>query len=116
MSRSGVFGVWDAPATDGMVQIATPVGYFCRYCQEQITENDAGGAVWSSGTAEHRECALRMVMGGIGHLIDHGAFCGGEYGPDAGLSYRRSSLLVWAMVVDHEEITPERLLEEVLNG
>ncbi len=42
----------------------------------------------------HRECQLRTVMGGIGHLVDHERYCHGV-GPDAGLSRRRSSLLVW---------------------
>lgn len=41
----------------------------------------------------HRECGLRSVMGGIGHLIDHAHFCKGELGPDAGLPYRLSALL-----------------------
>lgn len=41
----------------------------------------------------HRECSLRSVLGGIGHLIDHAHFCRG-IGPDAGLDYRTSSLLV----------------------
>ena len=35
-----------------------------------------------------------MVIGGIGHLIDHAHFCRSDAGPDAGLDYRTSALLV----------------------
>jgi hypothetical protein len=35
------------------------------------------------------------VTGGIGHLVDHNRYCRGEAGPDAGLSRRASSILVW---------------------
>jgi hypothetical protein len=41
----------------------------------------------------HRACSLRSVVGGIGHLLDHDHFCMGV-GPDAGLDYRTSALLV----------------------
>lgn len=46
------------------------------------------------GQPMHRECLLRNGLGGIGHLIDHDHFCDYLGDPDAGLSYRLSSLLV----------------------
>jgi hypothetical protein len=46
----------------------------------------------------HRECSLRSVLGGIGHLLDHAHFCGERGDPDAGLSFRTSALLVDAWV------------------
>jgi hypothetical protein len=46
----------------------------------------------------HQACGLREVMGGIGHLIDHQHFCKGLKGPDAGLPYRLSALLVTVWV------------------
>lgn len=64
----------------------------CFLCEEEITESDERAAV--IGTDAHRECMLRSVIGGIGHLIDHAHFCKGEKGPDAGLDYRTSALLV----------------------
>lgn len=60
----------------------------CMICDEPIT----GEAVGYPGA--HRECMLREVIGGIGHLIDHAHFCSALGDPDAGLSRRLSSLLV----------------------
>jgi hypothetical protein len=45
----------------------------------------------------HRECALREVMGGIGHQIAHEYWCLQRHDPDAGLSYRHSAQLVWKL-------------------
>lgn len=49
--------------------------------------------------AMHRECSLRNVMGGIGHLIAHDYWCTERHDPDAGLTYRQSALLVDAFVM-----------------
>lgn len=49
--------------------------------------------------AMHRECALRSVMGGIGHLIAHDYWCTERHDPNAGLTYRQSALLVDAFVM-----------------
>lgn len=111
MKRGGVFGTWDAPATDGVPPMPTPVGEMCMYCHERIREGDNGMKRY--GYTQHRECSLRSAMGGIGHLLDHEAFCGSELGPDAGLSFRESALLVWRMVVEGEEITPMILLAAI---
>ena len=46
----------------------------------------------------HRECMLRSVVGGIGHLIAHEYWCVQHRDPDAGLTYRQSALLVDAWV------------------
>lgn len=53
----------------------------------------------------HRECSLRSVMGGIGHLIAHDYWCTERHDPDAGLTYRQSALLVdvFVMVVGVDE-------------
>lgn len=42
----------------------------------------------------HRECLLREVTGGIGHLIAHDYWCNVRADPDAGLTRRQSALLV----------------------
>lgn len=89
------FGTWDAPMTDDAVWLDTvPPGLVCMSCEEAIVEGE-NGAIMPTGFATHRECALRSALGGIGHLVDHGFYCRGELGPDAGLSYRLSALLVW---------------------
>lgn len=64
----------------------------CWYCKEPILSSDDRADIVNLDA--HRECALRMVLGGIGHLIDHAHFCHGPLGPDAGLDYRTSALMV----------------------
>lgn len=68
----------------------------CELCREDIDPGEVSRKV--STMAAHRECLLRSVAGGIGHLIDHAHFCGERGDPDAGLSYRLSALLVDAYV------------------
>lgn len=63
----------------------------CLFCEEEIAEGERADVI---GTDAHSECWLRQVLGGIGHLLDHAHFCKGELGPDAGLDYRTSALLV----------------------
>lgn len=90
--RGQVFGGWDASATDEDIPIDTPVGNICMHCEEAIEDGDAG-RITPTGLTEHRECSLRSVMGGIGHHVDHDRYC--KTDPDAGLSRRQSSILVW---------------------
>lgn len=81
----------------------------CLFCDEPMTLADKPGlpigVMRKSGpTVEyaHRECQLRDVMGGIGHLIAHEFWCGApRHDPDAGLTYRQSALLVdaWVAIV-----------------
>ncbi len=63
----------------------------CFHCNEEILPTDDRADIITMDA--HRECALRSVIGGIGHLIDHAHFCKGV-GPDAGLDYRTSALMV----------------------
>lgn len=63
----------------------------CANCNEPIVEGEERADIITMDS--HRECALRSVIGGIGHLIDHAHFCDGV-GPDAGLDYRTSALMV----------------------
>lgn len=63
----------------------------CFHCREPIAEGEQRADILTMDA--HRECALRAVIGGIGHLIDHAHFCR-AIGPDAGLDYRTSALMV----------------------
>jgi hypothetical protein len=63
----------------------------CALCSEPIEHDDELAPIINM--VVHRECSLRSVLGGIGHLIDHAHFCHGK-GPDAGLDYRTSALMV----------------------
>jgi hypothetical protein len=64
----------------------------CAFCTEPIEWGEERADILTMDA--HRECALRNVVGGIGHLLDHAHFCKGELGTDAGLDYRTSALLV----------------------
>jgi hypothetical protein len=55
----------------------------------------------------HRECMLRTVMGGIGHLTDHAFWCNGQGDPDMGLSFRESALAVDQWVHDQAKGSPD---------
>jgi hypothetical protein len=56
----------------------------------------------------HDDCALRQVLGGIGHLVAHEYWCVQHGDPDAGLTYRQSALLVyqWTQIVGVDSVTP----------
>jgi hypothetical protein len=71
----------------------------CMHCEEPILPGQERAEIYNERVKAHRECALRSVLGGIGHLLDHAHFCHGPLGPDAGLDYRTSALLVdvWVM-------------------
>jgi ribosomal protein L24E len=103
------FGEWDAPVTDEAEWIDTPVGATCMYCGESIQNGD-NGAIMPNGYVQHRECSLRSVWGGIGHHVNHARYCGGELGPDAGLTYRESAILVWRLF--HGTAVTEEALSE----
>lgn len=71
----------------------------CPLCSEPvIVGTDDISAFRIGGLLTHRECALRSAMGGIGHLTDHEVWCCQRGDPDAGLSYRESSLAVSGFV------------------
>jgi hypothetical protein len=74
----------------------------CFLCGEPVEpgERVAPGTWWIDGDtsrAPHVECALRSVMGGIGHHLDHELWCIERDDPDGGQSYRESALAVWRL-------------------
>ena len=66
----------------------------CVLCYEPM--RDATSA--STLQPMHRECGLREVVGGIGHLIAHDYWCLQRHDPNAGLTYRQSAMMVEALV------------------
>jgi hypothetical protein len=93
---------WPSGVCEDGTQVPTPVGKTCSLCDEPVQEGDQGtfqGVVQSPASyfiaPVHRECSLRAVMGGIGHLEDHAYWCGEMHDPDGGRSYRASAILVW---------------------
>lgn len=97
---------WNAPVTDGAERVPTPLGEECWSCSSLIIEGDQGSFVPSfsmpsvmTAVPVHRECALREVLGGAGHFMDHIYWCEGEGAdPDGGLGRRASALWVWDWV------------------
>lgn len=73
----------------------------CVLCNESVVDGEH--AEWRDRI--HRACAMRSAMGGIGHLIAHEYWCLQRGDPDAGLTYRQSSLLAdeFVAVVGIEE-------------
>lgn len=108
-----VFGTWDAAITDGAERIDVPTDLACVHCGLHFIEGD-NGAIMPTGYAAHRECSLRGVVGGIGHLVDHDRYCKGELGTDAGLTYRQSAWLAWGHFTGEREPVTVAELEILL--
>jgi|GEM_PF-2496806 len=71
----------------------------CILCDEHVSASDdlaEGSWMDQQGRRRrcHRECALRNVIGGIGHLTDHAYWCGQMNDPDGGQTYRESAKAV----------------------
>lgn len=79
----------------------------CPLCEEPVTAEQARDprAQCIGGLGEnriaHRECLLRDVMGGIGHVLDHGYWCGLMHDTDGGRTPRQSALEVDEWVSKH---------------
>jgi len=99
---NGYFGAyWSSFLCDAARPMPTPVGEHCIWCDEVIVDGDQGtwhGALDGGFQPIHRECALREVTGGIGHLTDHQQWCVEADDPDGGRTPRQSALEVWALV------------------
>jgi hypothetical protein len=72
----------------------------CELCSEPLTAQDDIHPVMPG--AAHRECLLRCVLGGIGHLENHAYWCLEKHDPDGGRTYRQSALEVDEWVMNHE--------------
>lgn len=113
---------WPSGICEDGRQVPTPVGEPCGFCGEPIEEDDQGafigtyvldqadGSYVLAEVAEgarqalvpqHRECSLRTVLGGIGHLLDHDYWCVHHHDPDGGRTPRQSSIEVWEWVQAH---------------
>lgn len=66
----------------------------CAFCAPQA------GATFNP-QEQHRECAMRAALGGIGHLTNHDFWCVVVGDPDAHLGYRESAMLVWQWVSEY---------------
>lgn len=77
----------------------------CSMCTEPISAAEATEAMLvmgqPGGLFAHRECLLRAVLGGIGHIENHSYWCHEMHDPDGGRTYRQSALEVDAWVHTH---------------
>jgi hypothetical protein len=69
----------------------------CVLCHEYVLSTDERAVgQWRDEHGRrrqaHRECALRNVIGGIGHLRDHDHWCLKMHDPDGGMTYRQSAI------------------------
>ena len=103
---------WPSGVCDDGTQVPVPLGEQCFLCNEMIQVFDQGSFThvlqgdeergWESVMLPvHRECSLREVMGGIGHLEDHDHWCSEIHDPDGGRTRRQSSLQVWDWINRH---------------
>ena len=91
---------WPSGICDTGTQMPTPVGLPCAWCLEVIGDSDQG-SFWGAEPV-HKECSLRAVIGGIGHLEDHAFWCKGPGDDtDGGRTKRQSALEVWEWVQIH---------------
>lgn len=86
---------------DDAERVEVPVGRLCVLCDEPIGDGDSGTLMAARNPVTgqwgpepvHRECSLREVLGGAGHLAME-AHVTGMCDPDGGLTRRQSALLV----------------------
>lgn len=104
---------------DISLEPSVPMNLPCIYCGELVGFQDSVGQPIMNGVTghwsyPHRECTLREVMGGIGHLRDHAYWCLERHDPDGGLSRRESARLVWQWVTLHgTEATAQRSIDQM---
>lgn len=90
------------PICDTNPRIDVPVGYSCTWCEELIGAEDSGflqpGHVDEPPALAvfHRECMLRMVVGGVNHQRGTCTCCGGTEPPDPEGATRREAAQIAA--------------------
>jgi hypothetical protein len=102
---------WPAGVCEDGIQVPTPVGEPCELCGEDVEPGDQGSFIGAMRGEEgqwvthlgpaHRECSLREVLGGIGHLQNHVYWCSEMHDPNGGRTRRQSALEVWEWVREH---------------
>jgi hypothetical protein len=78
----------------------------CLWCDEPLVGHTTPVSTMDGPRHQHWECSLRVVTGGIGHLIAHHYWCTQQGDPDAGLTKRQSAVLsaAWVKVVGVEHL------------
>jgi hypothetical protein len=66
----------------------------CLLCGEFVDATEMASATFADASGRrraHADCALRSVLGGWGHFVDHAFWCKTVGDPDGGLTYRESA-------------------------
>lgn len=94
---------WPSGICDMGRRVPAPIGRPCVHCSEAIEADQQGSFTYTPGgpLPVHKECSLRSVVGGIGHIEDHAYWCVTMGDPDGGRTLRQSALEVWAWVQKH---------------
>lgn len=98
---------WDAPAFDDAVQVSTPVGELCGYCDEKIEADDSGtfttfvNELAAESAPVHIECVIRGWLGSPAHCRGECSCSGGEE-PADDRSWRDQGRAVVKMVKQRE--------------
>lgn len=89
---------WPSGICDTGQRIDNPGGN-CAHCEEAIEPHHQGSFVYTPEGARgvHKECALRVALGGIGHHENHDLWCTQLHDPDGGRTRRQSAILVWEL-------------------
>lgn len=69
-------------AHTGYESCEVPVGQFCSWCNEMVTEDDEGFFIDGDKKPYHIECHLRSITGGANHLLKLCSCFGGDEEPD----------------------------------
>lgn len=75
----------------------------CALCSTAVADGESHRTINTPEgiSPAHRECLLRSVLGGIGHLTAHEYWCLQQHDPDMGMNYRESALAVDQWVHEH---------------
>jgi hypothetical protein len=106
---------WDAPICEDAPECPTPVGQPCIHCGEKVAAGDQGlmmpcvrmgedGEPAAAMEPTHRECHMRMVLGGVAHLERRcSPLCYGDGSADTepGKSIREEGREVLAWLESH---------------
>lgn len=97
---------WPSGTCDEGVQVRTPVGEHCDWCQTPVMEGDRGLIMWTQGLAGtypvpmHRECHLRTVMGSVAHMEGRCSCRTGDWSnrPQTPSEVRQEALELWEWI------------------
>lgn len=93
---------WDAPMTDGAVEVTYMTGKTCIGCEEKITAEDNAILNTWANQPHHLECYLRPGLGDVAHLEERCMCFGGEGHDDEG-TYREQNQRALQWVIDHRQ-------------